>query len=280
MTPRLLGLAIATALSGVVLSACGSRTGGLDGVSAAAIGVDGGLPPGCGDRQCGPGETCTNCSIDCGLCPGCGDKNCGDGETCSSCPQDCGVCETCGDGFCKGDETCLTCAPDCGKCPGCGDKTCDTKTEDCFTCPEDCGACKGCGDGRCNAPNETCASCVQDCGVCAVCGNKKCEAPYETCTNCHDDCGDCEVLGCMSMLRCAFGCIDSSSRPPIVRVSCVGNCVAKGCPQAQFLFDQAFNCFIQHLNDCGPGGPSIECLTKACDNEVAACVGATCPQGN
>ena len=78
-----------------------------------------------------------------------------------------------------------------------------------------------------------------------------------------------------SMLTCSIGCIDTSTRPPAVRVSCVGNCVARGCPQAQSLFDQAFNCFIQHINECGA---SIQCLTKQCDPEVAACIGANCPQ--
>jgi hypothetical protein len=279
MTSRLSGLVAATATLVVALSACGSRTGALDGLAPGAVSTtgadaDGGLP-GCGDGKCGPGETCSSCSVDCGLCAGCGDGTCSAGETCASCPQDCGVCESCGDGFCRGGETCLTCAPDCGKCPGCGDGKCDAKTEDCFACPEDCGPCKACGDGFCARPNETCASCPQDCGVCAVCGNGKCEGPYETCTNCHQDCGDCEVLGCMAMLRCSIGCIDTSTRPPTVRVSCLGNCVAKGCPAAQSLFDQAFNCFIQHVNTCGA---SLDCLTKECDSEVAACIGANCPQ--
>lgn len=275
MLSRVVGLLIATILSALAMSACGSRTGvPLLTTGDGGVFVDGGLLPGCGDGTCSGGETCSNCSIDCGLCAGCGDGKCSSEESCTFCPQDCGNCETCGDGFCNGTETCLTCAPDCGKCPGCGDKKCDAKTEDCFTCPDDCGACKECGNGLCSA-TENCASCPHDCGVCAVCGNAKCEAPYETCTNCHQDCGDCQIIGCMSMLTCSIGCIDTSTRPPAVRVSCVGNCVARGCPQAQSLFDQAFNCFIQHINECGA---NIQCLTKQCDPEVAACIGANCPQ--
>jgi hypothetical protein len=127
-----------------------------------------------------------------------------------------------------------------------------------------------------------------------VCGNAKCEEPYETCSNCHDDCGDCETIGCLSMLTCAFKCIDLGGSPPAIRVSCVADCVAIGCPAARFLFDQAFNCFIQHLGDCGgggggggggfpggpggPGGDAFSCLSAQCSSEVAACVGATCDQ--
>lgn len=273
---RLGRMFMAAAIAGLVCAACGSRTGLALAVGGEPEGTlpDGGetLPPDCGDGRCATGETCQNCSVDCGLCPGCGDNQCLSSESCSSCPQDCGACDACGDGFCKGNETCLTCAPDCGNCPGCGDGKCDGKTEDCFTCPDDCGKCKGCGDGQCGGP-ETCASCVSDCGVCGVCGNMKCEAPYETCSNCHADCGDCETIGCLAMLTCAFKCIDTSSMPPAVRISCVGDCVAIGCPAARSLFDQAFNCFIQHIGDCGA---SFSCLTNECSSEVAACVGATC----
>jgi hypothetical protein len=249
-------------------SACGSRTT----LEAAPDGVD--LAGACGDAKCAGAETCASCSVDCGVCAGCGDASCGEAETCSTCPQDCGPCETCGDGFCKDGETCLSCAPDCGKCQACGDGTCDPKLETCFSCPDDCGACSGCGNGLC-AASETCASCSGDCGLCAVCGNDKCEAPYETCTNCHKDCGDCDLLGCMPMLTCAFACIDGSTSPPTVHASCVGQCVARGCPSAQFLFDEAFNCFLQHLDDC-PGGVDIGCLIKQCDAKVAACIGANC----
>ncbi len=262
----------------LALVACGDRSllfvdpGGFAGDDA---GDDGGhLPPGCGDGTFASGESCATCSVDCGFCAGCGDKTCSASESCSDCPQDCGVCNTCGDGFCKGIETCETCAPDCGKCPGCGDKKCDSRSEDCFTCPDDCGMCKGCGDGLCNTP-ENCASCPHDCGVCAVCGNMKCEPPYETCTNCNQDCGDCMTIGCLEMLTCSLKCIDTSSRPPMVRVSCVGDCVARGCPSAQFFFDQAFNCFIQHLNECGA---NFGCLQSKCDPEVAACIAGRCPQ--
>jgi hypothetical protein len=269
----------------LVVSACGSKTGfSEDGASA--IDTDGGLPPSeagadvdpgppnCGNGSCGDDENCLTCSVDCGLCAGCGDKSCSGDETCSSCPQDCGICDTCQDGYCRAPETCLTCAPDCGKCASCGDKTCDSKTEDCYSCPEDCGKCEGCGDGACKN-GETCASCSQDCGVCAVCGNQKCEPPYETCTNCHQDCGDCDTQGCFQMLTCAFGCINLTKNPPDIRVSCVGQCVARGCADAQFFFDQAFNCIIRNLSNCGG---KFECYTDKCKPEVAACLGAHCSE--
>jgi hypothetical protein len=58
-----------------------------------------------------------------------------------------------------------------------------------------------------------------------------------------------------------------------VKVSCIADCVARGCPSAQFFFDQAFGCFIQHLQDCGS---SFSCLQSKCDAEVAACLGSHC----
>ena len=268
----------AVALALILAGGCGGRSQLFDyepGAGDGGVGSEGGLQ-GCGDGTCRGAETCANCSVDCGLCSGCGDGTCSSTETCSSCPQDCGVCATCGDGFCKGGETCLTCAPDCGPCPSCGDHTCQAANgEDCFTCPEDCGKCAGCGDGLCTAP-ETCASCEQDCGVCSVCGNMKCEAPYETCANCPSDCGDCVTIGCFEMLTCAFPCIDATSSPPMVSVSCVGDCVARGCASAQYFFDQAFDCFVANIGTCGA---NLTCLESACDSQVAACIGSHCPSG-
>ncbi len=266
---------------GALVGACGGKselyagaTGNpfVDGGGGDAF-ADSGLPPGCGDGKCASNESCSTCPLDCGLCPTCGNGTCDAGETCSSCAQDCGNCATCGDGFCNSGETCLSCAPDCGICPGCGDGTCTGPNETCFTCPKDCGVCAGCGDGRCEPP-ETCASCQTDCGVCAVCGNGKCEAPYETCTNCHEDCGDCKTIGCLEMLTCALGCVDFSMRPPNISVTCIADCVSRGCPTAQFFFNQAFNCFIQNFSQCGP---SINCLMMACQTQTAECIAYRCP---
>ena len=236
--------ALAASFVAVVAAGCGDRSS-LDysRSDGGGVGGEGSLPPGCGDGVCSATETCATCSVDCGLCKTCGDHVCQPTESCSSCPEDCGVCTTCGDGFCNGAETCETCAPDCGACPGCGDGKCQAPKEDCFSCPGDCGKCKGCGDGLCQPP-ETCASCEFDCGVCAVCGNAKCEGPYETCVNCPQDCGACETIGCFSMLTCAIKCIGTSTSPPTVSVTCIADCVARGCPSAQFFFDQAINCLV------------------------------------
>ena len=262
--------AIVCALVALVVAGCGSRSdldygdGGL---------AEGGLLAGCGDGVCDGTESCTTCSVDCGVCPTCGNGVCDASETCSSCPRDCSVCASCGDGFCNGDETCENCAPDCGVCPSCGDGVCQAPKEDCFSCPADCGKCKGCGDGLCTAP-ETCASCVVDCGVCAVCGNNKCEGPYETCVNCPADCGPCQTKGCLEMLTCAIPCLGLNSNPPNVSLTCAADCVAEGCPSAGSLFDQLFNCFIDHFQSCNP--VSVACLEKQCDSQLAACIGAHC----
>ncbi len=265
----------AVAIAVLLVSGCGA--------SALNPGDDGGGgddqgAKACGDGICGAGENCTTCSVDCGLCTSCGDHTCQASETCSSCPEDCNVCPKCGDGYCNNGENCTTCAPDCGNCESCGNGKCEAPKEDCFTCSKDCGACMGCGDGKCQSP-ETCASCPHDCGVCAVCGNMKCEGPYETCVNCPMDCGACETVGCFQMLTCSLPCIDLQSMPPMPSVTCVADCVARGCPSAQFFFDQALNCFIKNIGNCrggGGGGSTFGCLQMQCMSEVAACTAARC----
>jgi hypothetical protein len=269
-------------LLSAIVSACGARAD-LTNPDLAPV-PDGGLPDGvappplsCGNGTCDPGETCNNCPIDCGFCSTCGNGVCDPGETCLGCPQDCGSCPTCGDGVCESaTENCVNCPQDCGVCSTCGNGTCD-KDESCENCPQDCGKCKGCGDGICNEDNKTCISCPEDCGVCSVCGNGKCEAPYETCTNCPQDCGMCPVLSCFKAFTCAIGCIDLMMTPPSVSVSCLANCVAEGCADTQFFFDQAFNCVIDAAL-FGDGGSchDIMCLESQCGPQIAACLGAVC----
>ena len=261
---------------------CGARST-LDSPDAIAILPDGAVA--CGDGFCDPsvGENCSTCFADCGKCATCGDGTCQTTESCSSCPGDCGTCPTCPDGYCNGTEDCESCAADCGECPGCGDKKCDAKTETCFTCPEDCGACPTCGDGKCcdpahgcDPPTETCASCEIDCGPCTTCGNGKCEGPYETCTNCPGDCGTCPIIGsCIDEVTCDLGCIDRSTDPPTFSVTCIGDCVARGCAKVGYAVDQVLDCALANFDKC-PGGLSISCLTKVCDKQIATCIGAIC----
>ena len=265
--PRAFALLV---LLGTLVLACGRTSlDPLDYGEGGAPVTESGLPPGCGDNVCDNGETCTTCPLDCGLCPGCGDGQCATNENCSSCPADCGVCMTCGNGFCDSGETCLSCAQDCGVCASCGDGKCSPPNETCYTCPADCGKCQGCGNGVCDG-NETCASCKVDCGVCAFCGNMKCEAPYETCVNCPADCGDCQTLGCPAMLTCSLMCVDLTQNPPGISLTCVADCIARGCPAAASLFDQAFTCFEQHFKECKT---NFGCLSNACQTELAACIG-------
>ena len=270
--PRLPLRASLSALCALILLAAGCNDAVLPDAPLDLSEVPPDFAPYCGDGLCSAGETCGTCSADCGLCMGCGDGVCGAGETCQSCPQDCFVCPNCGNGFCDQGETCANCAPDCGLCLGCGNTRCDPPKEDCFTCADDCGMCMGCGDGKCLAP-ETCASCPGDCGVCTVCGNMKCEGPYETCVNCQGDCGKCAAVGCFEMLTCALPCIGFNTNPPKIGLSCVADCVAKGCPDARFFFDQVFNCFIGKIQKCGP---DFGCLQAECGAEMKACIGSKC----
>jgi hypothetical protein len=270
------------ALPGIVLaaalvSACGARADLQD--PDQLIAPDGGLPDGvqpppntCGNGTCDSTENCGNCPKDCGFCKTCGDGTCDNGESCVGCPQDCGACPSCGNGFCDATEDCTICPQDCGKCAACGDGTCQTN-ESCNNCPDDCGKCVGCGDGLCGS-TETCISCPHDCGVCSFCGNNKCET-YETCSNCPQDCGQCTTLSCFQAFTCAIKCIQLNSNPPSVSVSCVANCLAEGCPDTQFFFDQAFNCaIVQAFGGCGG---DFNCIQQACATEIAACLGSTCP---
>ena len=264
------------AIIAAIVSACGSRADLTD--PNQVVVPDGGLPDGvtpppntCGDGTCQSTESCNNCPIDCGFCSTCGNNVCDEGENCLGCPQDCGKCPSCGDGVCQSTENCVNCAPDCGKCESCGDGTCQ-KDESCFTCPDDCGKCAGCGDGTCSS-NENCISCPHDCGVCSVCGNNKCET-YETCSNCPQDCGQCTTLSCFAAFTCAIKCINTNTQPPTVSVSCVANCLAQGCPDTQFFFDQAFNCAVlKGLPKCGG---NIQCIMQVCSSEITACLGSSC----
>jgi hypothetical protein len=241
----------------------------------------------CGDGTCDNGETCTSCALDCGFCPACGDGTCNPGETCSSCPQDCGSCPvTCGNGFCDNGETCLSCPGDCGVCAACGDGTCNdtgTGTENCTNCPSDCGQCTGCGDGHC-AFTETCVSCPSDCGSCAFCGNGKCEASEgETCDTCAKDCGACTVAKtCEQILTCAFACFQGGIGG--LSLSCLADCDANACTQAQGFADQATDCLVQSFlnGTCsaggGGGGGALQCAEQACASQIASCLGsAPCP---
>lgn len=251
------------------------------GESCTTCPLDCGLCETCNNDACDPSESCSSCPEDCGLCDSCGNGTCDAAESCLSCSQDCGACPTCGDGYCKGAETCQSCAPDCGKCETCGDGSCSTADgESCFTCQEDCGKCAGCGDGACTG-SENCASCTQDCGVCSVCGNGKCESSqFETCSNCHQDCGECELLSCFMIVTCALGCVELDEDPPNFSVSCVANCVSKGCADVQFFVDQTLSCAFQNVEkiaDCADGPSSVmSCAQKFCGAELAACLGATC----
>jgi hypothetical protein len=76
------------------------------------------------------------------------------------------------------------------------------------------------------------------------------------------------------MLTCAIPCIDLSTQPPNVSVTCVADCVSRGCPSAQFFFDQAFNCFLTHVTACG--GLNVSCLQKQCSSQVMSCIGSHC----
>jgi hypothetical protein len=75
------------------------------------------------------------------------------------------------------------------------------------------------------------------------------------------------------MLTCSTSCIDPSTKPPTVKVTCIADCVSRGCASAQYFFDQAFGCFIQHLQQCGA---NFNCLESQCDAQVAGCLGSKC----
>jgi len=261
-----------------LIVACGSRADLTD--PDQVVLPDGGLPDGvtpppttCGDGTCEANESCTTCPEDCGFCQTCGDGTCETTETCLSCPIDCGKCPTCGDGICEAVEDCTTCPEDCGQCASCGDGTCGPN-EDCNNCPQDCGKCPGCGDGICSG-TENCISCPADCGLCSVCGNNKCEPPYETCTNCPQDCGQCQTVNtCFETLTCALKCVDIQANPPTFSLSCVANCLAEGCANAQYFADQAVDCAVTAA--IGGCGGDFNCIQKQCSSQIAACLGSSC----
>jgi hypothetical protein len=82
------------------------------------------------------------------------------------------------------------------------------------------------------------------------------------------------------IVTCALGCVELQEDPPKFSVSCVANCVSKGCSDVQFFVDQTLNCAFQNLNqisDCADGaGSMLSCVQKFCGAELQACLGAYC----
>ncbi len=105
-----------------------------------------------------------------------------------------------------------------------------------------------------------------------MCPNGVCEA-FETCAICAQDCGACETIGCLEIVTCAFGCIQLDQTPPKFSLTCVANCVSKGCADVQFFVDQVLDCAVGVLPMCGG---DFGCIQQECDAEFAACLGAKC----
>ena len=138
----------------------------------------------------------------------------------------------------------------------------------------------GCGDGHCSQ-DETCISCPADCGSCAVCGNGVCN-DGETCNNCPEDCGSCPIATtCSDILTCAFGCFGGGLGG--FQLSCLTDCDANACTQAQGFANEATNCILNAFlsGQCGFGGGMgqlLQCAEMACSSQIAACLGsAPCP---
>lgn len=194
---------------GGVCGVCGEAKACTDAGKCVAVATT------CGDGECEPGETPTNCSKDCkATCaPNCTGKNCGEidgcGGLCSGpCPEG-GACSAeknciggskCGNGTCDAGENSANCSKDCKPdcTPACGGKQCGPNG-----CGGSCGLCGSgkactdegqcvalgpvCGNGFCET-GETNASCPADCKpAAAVCGNGMCENG-ESNASCPADC--------------------------------------------------------------------------------------------
>jgi hypothetical protein len=86
------------------------------------------------------------------------------------------------------------------------------------------------------------------------------------------------LLNCFEIVTCALGCVQLDQDPPEFSVTCVANCVSKGCADVQFFVDQALTCAflnLDDLTDCNANNP-LTCLTGACGPELDACLAATC----
>ena len=234
----------------------------------------------CGDKQCGPAESCATCPQDCGACPEvCGNGACGAGEDCKACAADCGKCpEACGDGSCGGGETCSTCPADCGKCPtGCGNGKCDQPAENCQGCPADCGACPGACDpltqSGCDATNQ-CYPAPPTQTLCAPPGKlakgTTCDATDacqkgmlcvgSVCRNLCDASGKNGAFGCVAPAKCVE--LSNGTKPLGWNLgACLGGDTCNlltnvGCPggQACVSFQTAKLC-----GKAGTGGTGVAC---------------------
>jgi hypothetical protein len=95
---------------------------------------------------------------------------------------------------------------------------------------------------------------------------------------------------CIDVVSCAIGglvpggsgngCIDLGSTPPSFSLSCVANCLAEGCANAQKAADQVVNCAVANIFGCfgsgGGGGGVGQCILQKCGSEIAVCLAANC----
>ena len=250
---------------------------------------------GCGDGQCGPGETAQSCPEDCadGPVKGCLLASCAgpygaclQSQGCAKvvdCAVGCGAAPGCWNqclaGASPGVAPLVMAVRQCGGQSGCfagpgfcGDGQC-SPGETAQSCPKDCGG-GFCGDGKC-APGETAQSCPKDCGG-GFCGDGVC-GPGESWQTCAGDCAA-PVLECLSevcpdeakmclsspicfqVAQCLLGCGASDG--------CLQQCVAGAPPDVTGLVFKVLQCGQDSgcfggggCGDgvCGPGESAASC---------------------
>jgi hypothetical protein len=249
-----------------------------------------------GDGECQTNFGCVEWDFDDGDCIGCGDGECGTGETLENCPEDCAP-PTCAD------NEQLGCDWECYPKVWFGDDNCDPQ----FQCEEaewDSGDCcptgfiKGCdgacgweaylGDGGCTAEFD-CLEMGQDNGDCGSCGDEVCNSVNENSTLCPLDCdtsgcgdgylddcfGGCTpatALGnetCDEAFSCsAWGWDEQDCCPDGQKPTCDGGCSA-GSVYGDDNCDQEFNCEDLSFD----GGDCSACA----DDEISTCEGFCFP---
>ncbi|MGB0592148.1 MAG: lamin tail domain-containing protein [Myxococcota bacterium] len=210
-----------------------------------------------GDGECHTNFGCVEWDFDDGDCIGCGDGECGIGETPENCAEDCDA-PTCAD------NEQLGCDWQCYPKSWYGDGSCDVafQCEDANWDNDDCcptGFIKGCdgqcgweaylGDGGCTAEFD-CVEMAQDNGDCGICGDDECNIINENPTLCPADCGG---------SGCGEGYLDD----------CFGGCTP-ATYLGNDTCDEAFSCSVWDWDeqDCCPDGQKPTCEGGCAEGET------------
>lgn len=237
---------------------------------------------GCGNGECGPGESCSNCPADCGACsgdccapgasPGCDDSTCTD----CVCGNDSFCCTTGWDITCAGQAVTL-CAPACAECAA-PENTCI----DAANCSLLCGGDLVCLANCAAAADPASGALANDVVGCALAAGCSTDSPLPELVSCITEFCIEEFQTCfLDSFPCGDGvCGDSESCStcPLDCGFCVGDCCLPG-PTPGCNDATCTDCVCANDSFCCSTAWDLECAGSAVTICGAACAECAAPEG-